>query len=89
MILKAYAIRDSKAEMYNVPFFNKTHGEAERNFKQLVNDEKSMVHKYPDDYDLYHIGQYDDDKGVLIALSTPEHILKASNCVANKQQTLN
>lgn len=79
MKLEIYSVRDSKAEVYNQPFFNKTHGEAERNFAELTKDQKSMVAKYPDDYDLFHIGSYDDSTGVLSPLDTPRHIVKAVN----------
>jgi len=77
MELRIYSIRDAKAELYNQPFFQKTHGEAERNFTQLVNDQKSMVSQFPDDFDLYFVGTYDDQKGVLKSLDTPQHIMKA------------
>lgn len=81
MTLKVYAIRDSKAQVYNTPFFQKSHGEAERSFDQLVKDEKSMVAKYPDDFDLYYIGEYDDQDGVLKPQATPQHIAKAVNSI--------
>jgi len=74
---KVFSIRDAKAQMYNQPFFQRTHGEAERNFQQLVKDEKSMISKFPDDYDLYFIGEYDDNAGTLKPLDTPQHIVKA------------
>lgn len=77
MKLKAFSIRDTKAEVFNTPFFLKTHGEAERSFKNLLNDQQSMVSKYPEDYDLYYIGDYDQDSGQLGALDTPQHIVKA------------
>lgn len=77
MILQMYSVRDSKGEIYNPPFFNKTHGEAERNFRELANDEKSMVSKYPEDYDLYYLGNYDDQTGKFQAEDTPKHIQKA------------
>lgn len=83
MILKVFSIRDSKAEVFNTPFFQKTHGEAERNFKQLISDEKSTPHKYPDDFDLYHLGEYDDSTGKMTTLDTPQHMVKA---VQLKQQ---
>lgn len=76
MELKVFSIRDSKAEIYNQPFFNKSHGEAERNFQMLIADEKSMVSKYPEDFDLYFIGTYDDESGKLDPLPTPQHVVK-------------
>lgn len=81
MELKIYSIRDAKAEIYNAPFFQKTHGEAERNFTQLVNDEKSTVAKFPEDFDLYFLGTYDDNTGKVQPLDTPQHMLKAINIV--------
>lgn len=77
MTLKIYSIRDQKAEIFNAPFYQKTHGEAERNFQELVNDEKSTVNKYPDDFDLYYLGEYDDNTGKFKTLDTPQHMMKA------------
>lgn len=78
MQLKVYSIRDSKAELFNQPFHKNTHGEAEREFDRLVKDTNSFVHKYPDDFDLYYIGEFDDQKGVYKSLDTPQHIVKAA-----------
>ena len=58
MVLKTFTIRDSKGEFYSPSFFQKTHGEAERSFKQLVQDRQSQVSKFPEDYDLYYIGEF-------------------------------
>lgn len=79
MELKIFSIRDSKAENYLQPFFNKTHGEAERNFRELARDDKSIVSKYPEDYDLYFLGTYDDNSGKLSPADTPQHVVKAVN----------
>jgi len=80
--LKAFSIRDAKAETFNQPFFQKTHGEAERSFQQLVRDPKSTVSQFPEDYDLYYLGTYDDQKGVFEPLDTPQHLQKAVNVKA-------
>lgn len=85
MILKAFSIRDQKSEVYNSPFFKSTHGEAERDFRSACNDEKTMIAKYPEDFDLYYIGEYDDNKGQFKPIDTPQHILKAIACIAKKQ----
>lgn len=78
MQLKIYSVRDSKAEVFNTPFFLNTHGEAERAFNNLVTDPKSMISKYPDDYDLYYVGEFNNDNGKLTLLDTPQHITKAA-----------
>lgn len=77
MIRKVFAIRDQKAAIFNQPFFKLTHGEAERDFTTLVNDSQSTINKYPDDFDLYHLGDYDDQTGLIKSLDTPSHLVKA------------
>lgn len=74
---KMFSIRDSKGEIFHPPFFKNTHGEAERDFKQLSKDDKSMVSKYPEDFDLYYIGEYDTKTGKMNPVETPQHIIKA------------
>lgn len=85
MTLKIFSIRDQKSDVFNTPFFKKTVGEAERDFRTLVNDGKSMVNQYPDDFDLYWVGEYDDSTGQLKALDTPQHVLKAVVAMNQKQ----
>ena len=77
MVLKVYSIYDQKTGVYDRPFLQHTHGEAERNFKQLVNDEKSQVNKFPEDYDLYYLGEYDNNTGKYQTLDSPQHLIKA------------
>lgn len=77
MELKAFSIRDSKAEIFNTPFFKNTLGEAERDFSTLCKDEKSNVFQYPEDYDLYYLGTYNNNTGCYKTLDTPQHMLKA------------
>jgi len=86
MQLKAYSIRDLKSEVFNTPFFQKTHGEAERNFRTLVNDPKSTIASFPEDYDLFYIGDYEDNTGTLLPLQIPHHITSA-NAVRNSIAT--
>jgi len=81
MILRMYSIRDQKAESFNTPFFQSTHGEAERAFRTAVNDGKTQLNQYPDDFDLYYIGEYDTNTGKTKPCDTPQHILKAVQCV--------
>lgn len=77
MTQKIYSIRDAKAEYFTQPFFKKTHGEAERDFTQLVNDDKSSIAQFPEDFDLYYLGDYDTETGKMTPIDTPQHIIKA------------
>jgi len=75
--MKVFTIRDTKAEVYNQPFFQQSHGEAERNFTTLVNDEKSTVSQYPEDFDLYFLGDFNTQEAKFDMLPTPQHVMKA------------
>lgn len=75
--LKAFTVRDQKAGTYNPPFFKKTHGEAIRDFHTVCNDPQSLINKFPEDFDLYQVGEYDQSLGILIPFDTPQHIEKA------------
>jgi len=78
-ILRLYTIRDSKGDFYQSPFPQKTHGEAERSFATLVNDPKTNIFNYPEDYDLYYLGEFNDKTGKFEGLDTPQHMQKAAN----------
>lgn len=84
MQLKAFSIRDQKSQIFHPPFFKSTHGEAERDFRTTVNDAKTMISMYPDDFDLYFVGEYDDNTGKFLAVDTPQHLLKAVQCIQAK-----
>lgn len=77
MIKKIFSIRDGKVEAYGQPFFQHTHGEAERNFKSLTSDPKSNISQFPEDYDLFYLGDFDDSTGLVTPLQTPQHVAKA------------
>lgn len=77
MLLKAYSIRDGKAQFYHTPYYKAHEGEAVRDFQQVVNDEKSTVSKFPEDFDLFHVGEYQTDTGLFSPLESPTHIRKA------------
>jgi len=77
MELKIYSIRDLKAETYNAPFYQPTHGLAERYLQNLVKDEKSQIYAYPEDFDLFYLGTYNTDTGRFQPLDIPQHVVKA------------
>lgn len=68
MILKVFAVYDSKALLYDRPFFVNTVGSAVRAFSDAVQDKNAVFAKHPGDYQLYEIGNYDDCSGLLTAL---------------------
>lgn len=66
MKTKAYSIFDSKVGSYCSPFFLRSKGEAIRVFTDLANDSKQNISKYPEDFVLFEIGDYDEETGLMI-----------------------
>lgn len=63
MILKIFAIRDRQLNAYMQPFFAPTSGAATRGFRDLVNEQGHQLNKHPEDYELWHLGEFDDATG--------------------------
>jgi hypothetical protein len=65
MNTKIYAIFDNKAEAFMQPYFATTPGLALRAFSDGANNKETTIGKYPNDFVLYEIGQFDDQTGEL------------------------
>lgn len=63
------AVRDRAVDAFGQPFFVVAVGQAVRSFKDEVNNAGSAIGNHPDDYDLYHIGDYDDASGSIVGIS--------------------
>lgn len=74
---KAFSVRDSKTELFHLPFFTNTTADAERSFAATVNNSQTSINQFPEDFDLYMIGEYDQIKGKFLPLETPVHMIKA------------
>lgn len=77
-----FAIRDTKGAYYSPPFTKNSRGEAERDFTTLSRDAQSTVNKYPEDFDLFELGTFDEKTGKVDGYDTPRHMLKAVDTIA-------
>lgn len=75
MILNAYTLFDTKALVYNTPFFSHNNNSAIRMVADIATDMNTTVGRHPSDYTLYRIGHYDDEKGVMHPLEIREHVI--------------
>lgn len=71
MVLQIFAIKDRAVQAFMQPFFAPTIGAAIRAFSDGINDKQHAMNAHPDDYDLYHIGEWTDNSGGL--MQTEEH----------------
>lgn len=73
---KVVTIRDRAADLYGQPSFVNNLGGAIRSFGDEVRrkDDNNNLYKHPEDFDLYLLGEYDDEKGEFVNEDRPKMI---------------
>jgi len=72
------SVRDLAAGVYSAPFTSQNSGTAMRDFAHACKDANSQLSKNPEDFQLFIVGQFDDELGIL----TPQ----APSLLANATQ---
>lgn len=65
MKLEIFAVRDRQLDAYMQPWCAQSKGQAIRMFTDEVNNKDGQLYKHADDYDLYHIGTFEQQTGVI------------------------
>ena len=73
------AVKDRAVDAYNRPLYVPTVGVAIRSFNDECNKKDSELHAHPEDYDLYELGQWDDQTAIYVALEQPRVIARAQD----------
>jgi hypothetical protein len=60
---KLYTLYDCKSETYAAPILHRARGEALRAFSDGINSPGHTLNKYPEDFTLFEIGEWDDQTG--------------------------
>lgn len=61
--LRLYSIYDNKAEQFSPPQVYHNDMLALRAFEGLVNDDKTLINSYPEDFSLHYVGNLGDTNG--------------------------
>ena len=77
MVKKVFTIYDKKAFVYGPPVCFGKVGEALRWFCDIIAEPQGTVGKYPDDFQLYELGEYDDNTGSILT-ALPHMVANAS-----------
>lgn len=82
------AILDRKAKSFGAPMLFANADVAVRMATTLLsqNGGQSDLEKYPADFDLYWIGEYDSGLGVIAGIETPQFMFTFGNLVATREQ---
>lgn len=81
MKVNLYSVRDVKAGAYNVPFCASNDAIAGRMLGGVVNgNRETSLARYPEDFQLFRIGTFSDDDGV-VSPEVPAFVLNATDLV--------
>lgn len=78
------AVRDAQMDAFMQPFFVQSVGVAARSFADEVNRPESPMNAHPEDYELFVIGYYFEDTGVIDSVS-PYSISLARNVIRPRE----
>lgn len=73
------SIRDRAVNAFNRPFFSPTTQSGIRAFQDGIGSNES-IEKHPEDFDLYFIGEFDDEKGSILPVE-PVCVARAQDFV--------
>lgn len=76
-----YAIKDRAINGFNEPFVQPSEQHMLRLMRDEVNSDpsKSSIAKHPDDYDIYQLGEYDQESGNITAYQAPAMIARCKD----------
>lgn len=74
-------IKDTAARVFGTPFFVQAAAQAVRSLRDEVNskDSQSDVNRHPSDFELYELGSFNDDTGVVVCHDSPVLIARAKD----------
>lgn len=75
MPTKVFIIRDSKANAYLTPFHATNEQVAIRMVSSVLTDHEHLFYNYPEDYQLFILGEFDEISGKFTSLDAPEHLV--------------
>lgn len=79
--MKLFTVHDSKAEAFIVPFYERTTGLAVRAFTAAANEDGHQFNRFPGDYTLFELGEFNELTAGIEMLRTPKSLGLAVNFV--------
>lgn len=83
--MKILSVHDAKVNAFAQPFFMRTQAEAMRGWIEVVNDPSTQFNKHPEDFNLFLLGDFDEDTGVITPLNAPNAVASAISVIKPKE----
>lgn len=74
-----FSMYDKKTKVFSDPHCYRTIEEARRSFGQAAQDEKTLINKHPDDFELYFVGTFNEENGYYQPLEMRELVCSGSD----------
>lgn len=78
-------VQDTKTGIYDQPVCVQSYAEVERMLHQTVQEGKSTIAKYPQDFTVWHVANYFEDSGKIEILETNYNIGMVSDIARNQE----
>lgn len=79
MIMQLYSVYDKKTSVYAPPFVANNAEQAQRDLAyNLTRGGENMIVRFPDDYQLVHVGAWNDSVGNLEANPSPQTVVEVA-----------
>ncbi len=83
--MKVFAVKDTASKTTTNPFFAPTNRDAMESLKQVANDDSSNIGKYPEDFELYCLGDYDSRTMAFNLSKDPDLLVRADSLLEKLQ----
>lgn len=84
MALKIFALKDETSGAFLRPMFADHLGDVLRGLAMQAQDPKSFIARFPQDYSLWNLGEFEQESGRWIT-PAPVHVINIPQLLATKQ----
>lgn len=81
MVLQVFTVFDKKTSLYRVPVYVRNQGQAIRAFESSAMQTGTEISNYPADFELWHLGAWNDETSKYTLLDSPQFIVNAQTLV--------
>lgn len=86
--MKITAVKDLKADLFLTPSFQRSIADAIRSWEVVANEGDSLVSRFPQDFVLYHLGDFDAETGRITLSENPTSLGSAYDFKKKPQEAL-
>ena len=85
MLRELYSIYDRKTRVYSAPMVMVNDAQAKRAVLSEMRHAESMLGQYPEDYDLYMVGTFDDATAELLAMAPADLVCRLDSLLEGER----